>query len=95
MYYTFDSTSLINELEKDIAEFGNTEVWAYWKVMNNGQEIYFDYFPINDPDEIGNPDYMDIENFDKEVAKTYSNFLRKKIKSKDLLEILKKENETI
>ena len=26
MYYSFDSTDLINELEKDIAEFGNTEV---------------------------------------------------------------------
>lgn len=95
MNYLFDSTNLINELEKDIAEFGNTEVWAYWRLMENGQEIYFDYFPINDPDEIGNPDYMSIENFDKEVAKTYSNFLRKKIKSKDLLEIFKKENKTI
>ena len=95
MYYSFDSTDLINELEKDIAEFGNTDVWTYWKVMENGQEIYFDYFPVNDPDEIGNPDYMDIENFDKEVAKTYPNFLRKKIKSKDLLEIFKKENKTI
>ena len=95
MYYSFDSTDLINELEKEIAEFGNTEVWAYWKVMENGQEIYFDYFPVNDPDEIGNPEYRDIEHFDKEVAKTYPNFLRKKIKAKDLLEIFKKENETI
>ena len=95
MNYLFDASKLINELEADIAEFGNTEVWAYWKVMENGQEVYFDYFPINDPDEIGNPDYMSIEKFDKEVAKTYSNFLRKKIKSKDLLEIFKKENKTI
>lgn len=95
MYYSFDSTNLINELEKDIAEFGNTDVWAYWNVMDNGQEIYFDYYPLNDPDEVNDPEYISIEDFDKEVAKTYPSFLRKKMKSKDLLEIFKKENKII
>lgn len=95
MNYSFDSKRLIDDLSADIAEFGNEEVWAYWIVMDNGQEIYFDYYPLDDP-ELGNdPDYKSVSDFDKKVFETYPNFLRKKIKAKDLLEIFKAENETI
>lgn len=39
IYIYFLSTDLINELEKDIAKFGNTDVWTYWKLIENIQEI--------------------------------------------------------
>lgn len=95
MYYSFDSNKLIKELSADIDEEGNVDVWAYWIVMDNGQEIYFDYYPLDDPESAVDPDYKSVADFDKEVAKTYPNFLRKKIKAIDLLEIFKKESETI
>lgn len=95
MNYSFDANKLIKELSADIAEEGNVDVWAYWIVMDNGQEIYFDYYPLDDPESAVDPDYKSVADFDKEVAKTYPNFFRKKIKAMDLLEILKKESETI
>lgn len=95
MYYSFDSTDLIKELSADIEEEGNVDVWAYWIVMDNGQEIYFDYYPLDDSEFENEPDYKSVSDFDKKVFETYPKFLRKKIKAMDLLEIFKKENETI
>lgn len=95
MDYSFDSTDLIKELSADIAEDGNVDVWAYWIVMDNGQEIYFDYYPLDDPESADDPEYKSVADFDNKVAETYPNFFRKKIKAMDLLEIFKKENETI
>lgn len=95
MKYSFDSKDLIRELSADIEFLGNIDFWAYWTIMDNGQEIYFDYCPIDDPELVDNPEYKSVADFDKEVAKTYPNFFRKKIKAMDLLEIFKNENETI
>lgn len=95
MNYSFDTEKLIKELSADIAEFGNEDVWAYWIVMDNGQEIYFDYCPIDDPELADDYEYKSLADFDKKVAETYPQFLRKKMKSTDLLEIFKRENETI
>lgn len=95
MKYSFDAEDLIKELTADIAEFGNEDVWAYWVVMDNGQEIYFDYYPINDDSIEYELDYKSVEEFDKKVAETYPNFLRQKMKSQDLLDKFKQENETI
>ena len=95
MNYSFDASKLINELSADIAEDGNVDVWGYWIVMDNNQEIYFDYYPLDDPELEKDPDYKSVSDFDKKVFETYPNFLRKKIKAKDLLEIFKAENETI
>lgn len=58
-------------------------------------EIYFDYYPLDDSEFENEPDYKSVSDFDKKVFETYPNFLRKKIKAMDLLEIFKKENETI
>ncbi len=95
MNYSFDAKELIDELSADIAEDGNVYIWGYWIAMDNGQEIYFDYYPLDDPELENDPDYKSVSDFDKKVFETYPNFLRKKIKAKDLLEIFKAENETI
>lgn len=95
MIYSFDSTKLIKELSSDIAETGDFILWAYWFVMENGQEIYFDYYYLDEPDLSNVPDDKKVTDFDKEVAKTYPTFLRKKMLASKLLEILKKENTAI
>lgn len=95
MFYSFDTEDLINELSKDIAEFGNEEVWAYWFTVDNGIKIYFDYFPLDDSELINDPEYKTVDDFDQAVAKKYKDFSRKKMLANDLLEIFKQENKTI
>ena len=93
--YSFDSNALIKELENDIAEFGDEKVWAYWTVMDNGQEIYFEYCPLDDPELENEPDYQSISDFDKKVSKNHPNFFRKIMKSSELLSLLKEEKDII
>lgn len=95
MIYSFNSTNLIKELSSDVAETGDFILWAYWFVMDNGQKIYFDYYYLDEPKLCHELDDKKVADFDKEVAKTYPTFLRKKMAASKLLEILKKENETI
>lgn len=93
--YSFDSNELIKELEKDISEFGDEKVWAYWTVMDNDQEIYFEYCPLDDPELENEPDYQSVSAFDKKVSKNHPNFFRKIMKSSELLNLLKEEKDII
>lgn len=87
MHYSFDSSELINELEFDIEEYGgDLEVFAYWIVMPNGQEIYVDYYFV-DGDEL--------EEFGEKMAEEYDQFFRKRMLAVELLEKFKKEKEIL
>lgn len=87
MHYSFDSSKLIDELEFDIEEYGaDLEVFAYWIVMPNGQEIYVDYYFV-DGDEL--------EEFGEKLSEEYDQFFRRKMPAVELLEKFKKEKEIL
>lgn len=87
MHYSFDSSELIDELEFDIEENGDSlEVFAYWIVMPNGQEIYVDYYFV-DGDEL--------KEFDEKLSEEYDQFFRKKMPAVELLEKFRKEKEIL
>lgn len=92
MQYSFDSSALIDELKGDIYDEGNDMmVWGYWIVMPNGQELYVDYYYVDGDAPFG----LTIEQFDLKVRQEHGEFLRKKMPAAELLEIFKKEDETI
>lgn len=87
MHYSFDSSELIDELEFDIEEYGSDlEVFAYWIVMPNGQEIYVDYYFI-DGDEL--------EEFGEKLSEGYDQFFRKRMPAVELLKKFKEEKEIL
>ncbi|GHV97762.1 hypothetical protein lacNasYZ03_10570 [Lactobacillus nasalidis] len=92
--FSFDSAALIEELKSDIAVEGVKTVWAYWVVMPNGQELYVDYFYVDDefPIRRFGPSLKD---FDLKMAEEFNSFNRKKMPATELLELLEKEDETL
>ena len=87
MHYSYDSSELIDELEFDVEENGDgLEVFAYWIVMPNGQEIYVDYYFVNGDE---------LKEFDEKLSEEYDQFFRKKMPAVDLLEKLRKEKEIL
>ena len=92
MQYSFDSSALIDELKGDIYDEGNDMmVWGYWIFMPNGQKLYVDYYYVDGDAPFG----LTIEQFDLKVRQEHGAFLRKKMPASELLEIFKKEDETI
>ncbi|WPC19406.1 hypothetical protein N6G95_09330 [Pediococcus inopinatus] len=93
MKFSYDTSKLLQELGKDIFEFGNQKVWAYYRRMD-GQKIYFDYyFEYPDTSDFEGPN--DLAKFDKSVRDEVPNFGRQEMSANDLYELLKDENETI
>lgn len=93
MIYSFDAEGLIENLENDIQENGVSTVWAYSIKMPNGQELFIDYFYVaGDPFRRFGPT---LKEFEASLSKEYSQFARTKMPAAELLEILKKEDETL
>lgn len=93
MEYSFDAEGLIENLENDIQENGVSTVWAYSITMPNGQDLFIDYFYVaGDPFRRFGPT---LKEFEASLSKEYSQFARTKMPAAELLEILKKEDETI
>lgn len=91
MQYSFDSSALIEELKGDIYDEGDDMmVWAYWVFMPNGQELYVDYYYVD-----GDTPGIAIGQFDLKVRQEHGVVLRKKMLAVELLELLKKEDETL
>ncbi|MDF7683247.1 hypothetical protein PT287_06870 [Lactobacillus sp. ESL0679] len=100
---------MIKELANDIAEKGDFVLWAYWILMDNKQEIYVDYYYLDDPDLEKRPvsqklakyvedvpaEYKTVADFDKKMSVNYPEFFRKMMMASDLLQLFKQENETI
>ena len=92
MQYSFDSSSLIEEIKGDIYDAGDDMmVWAYWVFMPNGQKLYVNYYYVDGDAPFG----LTIEQFDLKVRQEHGVVLRKKMPAAELLEIFKKEDETI
>lgn len=93
MNYSFDAEGLIKNLENDIQENVISNVWAYSITMPNGQDLFVDYFYVaGDPFRRFGPT---LKEFEASLSKEYSQFARTKMPAAELLEILKKEDETI
>lgn len=93
MEYSFDAEGLIENLENDIQENGVSTVWAYSITMPNGQELFIDYFYVaGDPFRRFGPT---LKEFEDSLSKEYAQFARTKMPAAELLEILKKEDETL
>ena len=93
MEYSFDAEGLIENLENDIQENGVSTVWAYSIKMPNGQDLFIDYFYVaGDPFRRFGPT---LKEFEASLSKEYSQFARTKMPASELLEIFKKEDETI
>ncbi len=93
MEYSFDAEGLIKNLENDMQENGVSTVWAYSIAMPNGQELFIDYFYVTgDPFRRFGPT---LREFEASLSKEYSQFARTKMPAAELLEIFKKEDETI
>lgn len=93
MNYSFDAEGLIKNMENDIQENGISNVWAYSITMPNGQDLFVDYFYVaGDPFRRFGPT---LKEFEASLSKEYSQFARTKMPAAELLEILKKEDETI
>lgn len=93
MNYSFDAEGLIENLENDMQENGVSTVWAYSITMPNGQELFIDYFYVaGDPFHRFGPT---LKEFEASLSKEYVQFARTKMPASALLEILKKEDETI
>lgn len=94
MEYSFDAEGLIEELENDIQENGVQTVWAYSITMPNGQDLFIDYFYV-----AGEPPFRrfgpTLKEFEASLSKEYSLFARTKMQATELLELLKKEDETL
>lgn len=92
-------TDLIDELEQDINEyeFFNNKmliVWGYYAPLPNGEDVYVDFF-YTDEDLDGTDDAPTVADFDQKVAEEYPMFLRKRMPSRLLLKILKKQQQAI
>ena len=94
MIYSFDAEGLIEDLENDIQENGVSTVWAYSIKMPNGQELFVDYFYVagEHPFRRFGPT---LKEFEASLSKEYSQFARTKMPAAELLEIFKKEDETL
>lgn len=90
MEYILDADKLIKELEGDIEEFGDVTLWAYWKPMDNGQDLYIEYFYPDVPE-----DKHTVEDFDALMKKDFDTFLRRKMKASELIQLLRDESKTI
>lgn len=93
MEYSVDTEGLIEKLKFDIQEVGVSNVWAYSITMPNGQELFIDHFYVaGDPFRRFGPT---LKEFEASLSKEYSQFARTKMPAAELLEIYKKEDETI
>lgn len=80
--YSFDSENLIQELKQDIAEFGDAEFYAWYKIVA-GVKLYTNYdFPDSDVPV----------DFSKEVKPGEDIEV---IKGKELLEYLIEQNKAV
>ncbi|MBN7275493.1 hypothetical protein GNF18_10110 [Ligilactobacillus pobuzihii] len=80
--YSYESTDLINELKQDIAEFGNIELYAWYKTVA-GVKLYTNY-DFADPD--APIDYNREVKSDEDIEV---------IKGTELLDKLIEQNKTI
>lgn len=93
MEYSFDAEGLIENLENDMQENGVSTVWAYSITTPNGQELFIDYFYVaGEPFRRFGPT---LKEFEASLSKEYAQFARTKMPAAELLEILKKEDETL
>lgn len=93
MNYSFDAEGLIENLENDMQENGVSTVWAYSITMPNGQELFIDYFYVaGEPFRRFGPT---LKEFEASLSKEYAQFARAKMPAAELLEILKKKDETL
>ena len=59
--YSLDCDDLIQELDADIAEFGNEKVRAYYH-KDHGVKLYYDYQFIEDDPLEGKSDELDMQS---------------------------------
>ncbi|WEV39727.1 hypothetical protein OZX56_00445 [Lactobacillus sp. ESL0684] len=92
-YSDFDYVGLANNLADDISNCGNFVVWAYWYTTYDKQEVFFEYFYLDNLEAaITNPKYRSVAEVDQLVIAELPLFFRKKMEAVDLLQIFVKEN---
>lgn len=79
---SFECTELINELKKDITEFGGEIIVAVWCRKNSGVEIYVNYDFIDEEAPIKNNE-LESGEYIKQMTMTA------------LLTLLKKQNDIL
>lgn len=81
MKISYECSELIEELEKDIAEFGDIDMYAFFEKIK-GYTFLTNYDFINEEKPL-------------EVKELKDDTIVKKMKAKEILDVLKKQNSII